>query len=114
MREKISAGLRKRWQDPAYRASRNYTTSDATRRKLSEAMKLKWQDGTFRQRNMVNGSHTAERRAKISESVKRKWALDADYRNRTVAAIRRSRNITIQRREQDPAAYEVSPPLHHP
>ena len=60
VREKISEGLRRRWKDPAYRASRNYTTSEATRRKLSAAMKAKWQDGSFRQRNTVNGSHTAE------------------------------------------------------
>ena len=49
----------------------------------------------------------AERRAKIAEAVKRKWASDPDYRNRTVAAIRRSRNVTIKRREQDPEAYEA-------
>ena len=107
VRDKISEGLRKRWRDPEYRASRNYTTSDATRLKLSKAMKAKWQDGAFRQRNTVNGSHSPERRAKIAESVKRKWALDLDYRNRTVEAIRRSRNMTIKRREQDPAAYEA-------
>jgi hypothetical protein len=105
VRDKISEGMRKRWRDPAYRASRNYKTSDETRLKLSKAMKAKWQDGDFRQRNMVNGTHhTPERRAKIAMSVKRKWALDSDYRNRTVEAIRRSR-ATIKRREQDPEAY---------
>ena len=47
--------------------------------------------------NQVNGTHhSPERRAKIAESVRRKWALDKDYRNRTVEAIRRSRNVTIQ------------------
>jgi len=107
VREKISEGLRKRWRDPAYRASRNYTTSEATKRKLSAAMKAKWQDGSFRKRNTVNGSHTPERRAKIAASVKRKWAEDGEYRNRTVEAIRRSRNITIKRREQDPEAYDA-------
>ena len=106
VRDKISEGLRKRWRDPAYRASRNYTTSNATRLKLSKAMKAKWQDGAFRKRNTINGTHhSPERRAKIAESVKRKWALDSDYRNRTVEAIRRSRNITMKRREQDPAAH---------
>ena len=106
VRDKISEGLRKRWRDPEYRASRNYTTSNETRLKLSKAMKAKWQDGAFRKRNTVNGTHhSPERRAKIAESVKRKWALDGDYRNRTVEAIRRSRATTIKRREQDPEAY---------
>ena len=72
-----------------------------------QAMKAKWQDGAFRSRTMVNGSHTPERRAKIAEAVRRKWATDKDYRNRTVTAIRASRNVTVQRREQDPEAYEA-------
>eukprot|EP00966_Prymnesium_polylepis_P307112 7096931-Prymnesium_polylepis.1 len=66
-RARISASLRALWKDPEYRARRqNASVSAATRAKLSERMKAKWQDGDYRERNTVNGSHSEERRRKIS------------------------------------------------
>lgn len=87
---RISASLRKRWQDPEYRARRtNMTVSMETRLKLSVAMKAKWRDGEYRSRVSVNGSHTAERRQKIADAIKQKWQ-DPSYRNRTLAGIRQA------------------------
>ena len=98
-RAKISASLKRRWQDPEYRAQRaqNTTRSQEVRQQISETMKLRWADGTYRDRTIgVNGSHSADRRAKISEAIKRKWA-DPEYRSKATAGIRRSHQNETRR-----------------
>ena len=89
-RARISESLRRRWQDPEYRARRaNATVGPETRARLSAAMKAKWADGTYRRRVTVNGSHSEERRAKIAASIRAKWT-DPDYRQRATAGIRQA------------------------
>lgn len=108
-RAKISESLRKRWQDPEYRARRaNLTVRPETRLKLSTAMKAKWLDGQYRSRVTVNGSHSAERRAKIAASIRAKWE-DPEYRKKATQGIRRARgNATALRRARGESS-SVSP-----
>jgi len=61
-RAKLSAALKKRWQDPGHRA------------KQSVALKKRWQDTEYRAKisAALTGKHpTAETRAKISASIRR-------------------------------------------
>ena len=64
-RAKISASLRKRWQDPEYRArrQRGASPSPETRALLSEAMRRKWQDSDYRARVMVDRDQISEIRS---------------------------------------------------
>ena len=99
-RAKISESLRKRWQDPEYRAKRttNITRSEKTRAQISRTMKLKWQNETYRERMVAkNGTHTAERRAKIAAAIKKKWQ-DPEYRMRATLGIRRAHENETWRR----------------
>ena len=104
-RAKISESVRKRWQDPTYRARRsNISVSQETRAKLSEAMKAKWLSGSYRERNGTSNAHSAERRSKIAAAIRAKWA-EPEYRERATIGIRLARlNATASRRARRCAA----------
>jgi hypothetical protein len=108
-RAKISESVRKRWQDPTYRARRsNISVSQETRAKLSEAMKAKWLSGSYRERNGTSNAHSAERRSKIAAAIRAKWA-EPEYRERATIGIRLARlNATASRRARGGVPQVVS------
>ena len=108
-RAKISESVRKRWQDPNYRARRsNISVSQETRAKLSEAMKAKWLNGSYRERNSTSNAHSAERRSKIAAAIRAKWA-EPGYRERATIVIRLARlNATASRRARGGVQQVVS------
>ena len=108
-RAKISESVRKRWQDPNYRARRsNISVSQETRAKLSEAMKAKWLNGSYRERNSTSNAHSAERRSKIAAAIRAKWA-EPGYRERATIGIRLARlNATASRRARGGVQQVVS------
>lgn len=77
-RRKISESMKKRWQDPVFRA--NYIAansngtrahSEATKKLISEKIKLKWQDEEYRDKFREPPSDEVKHR--ISETMKARW-----------------------------------------
>ena len=92
-RRRISESLKKRWQDPEYRARLLHnpdgtkisrTHSMETREKISASIKAKWQDEEYRKK-ICSSSPSEEVRARISKTLKDKWQ-DPDFRSRMMAS----------------------------
>ena len=92
-RKRISESLKKRWQDPEYRARLlhnpdgtriNRTHSLETREKISASIKAKWQEEEYRNK-ICSISPTQEVRERISKTLKDKWQ-DPEFRNRMLAS----------------------------
>ena len=92
-RKRISESLKKRWQDPEYRARLlhnpdgtkiNRTHSAETREKISASIKAKWQDEEYRSK-ICSVSPSEEVRARISKTLKEKWQ-DPEFRSRMMAS----------------------------
>ena len=89
-RQRISASLKARWNDPEYRklytvnARGNRNHSESTRAKISEAIKAKWQDEKYRSK--ISISPSPEVRARISATLKAKWELP-EFREKMMSSI---------------------------
>jgi hypothetical protein len=89
-RQRISASLKARWNDPEYRklytvnARGNRNHSESTRAKISEAIKAKWQDEKYRSKICISPS--AEVRARISATLKAKWELP-EFREKMMSSL---------------------------
>jgi len=89
-RAKISAAMKRRWEDPMYRENmsavargRERVVSEATRRKISESLKEKWRtDDSYRQKIQAYAANSSkETREKISKTLKERWT-DPEFRAR--------------------------------
>ncbi len=92
-RRRISESLKKRWQDPEYRArilmnpdgtKINRTHTLETREKISASIKAKWQEEEYRSK-ICAISPSEEVRARISKTLKDKWQ-DPEFRSRMMAS----------------------------
>ena len=89
-RQRISASLKARWNDPEYRklytinARGNRNHSESTRAKISEAIKVKWQDEKYRSK--ISISPSPEVRARISATLKAKWELP-EFREKMMSSL---------------------------
>ena len=83
VRERISNTLKKKWQDPEFRAymmekmakrkqPKDRTKSDEYRRKISESMKRKWEDPSYRARAINGMASSVKRKSTASGTVRKK------------------------------------------
>jgi len=77
---------------------------DSVRKRISETLKKKWEDPEFRA-NMMAKFKTRKRtvkddshRKKISEAMKRKW-MDEEYRRRATEGMAKGREIVLERQK---------------
>ena len=84
LKEKRSNAMRKRWEDPEYRA---HMTSKAHGKKISDAMAKSDYDWSSRDRTYMQ---TKEYKKKVSDGSKKQWA-DPEFRVRHKEALRESR-----------------------
>jgi hypothetical protein len=87
-RQKISATMKKRWEDPEFRSILlNKMRSVELRQQSSMRMKEKWSNPAFREKlyDITSKSKSDEWKKKMSDIMRKKWAEDESYRIKTIS-----------------------------
>lgn len=84
-RAKISATMKQIWQDERY--SRNRTITPDTRKKISDKLKEMYADPEYRSKLSTTRRRDPEHNRKIAEAIRRKWAENDEYKNKTLSGI---------------------------
>ena len=90
-RKKISASIKKKWEDEEYRNKiSSISPSEDVRERISQTLKTKWQDPEFRERMLASSfPRTDKWRESIAVKIRAKWEEEG-YRSAVTAGIRRS------------------------
>ncbi|RYZ88427.1 MAG: hypothetical protein EOP04_09445 [Proteobacteria bacterium] len=90
-RKKMSDTMKKRWQDPYYRAKyaskRRQPVSDETKKKISAKIKELWAEGKFNETLRRQDYESEEWRFKISQSLKKRWE-QPDFREKMIDVLK--------------------------
>ncbi len=104
-RAKISATMKKIWEEERY--SRNRTIGEETRAKISAKLKEMYADPEYRSKLSTTRRRDPEHNKKIAEAIRKKWAENEDYKNKTLSGIHVYQAQYQEARIEDPEKFQA-------